>query len=121
MTRRLIPSGCPILGKVIARRRSQLGLKQRELAELVGASRSAVAMYERGLKAVPSLVLPKIAAALACAFEGARRDHSPHHGAVMRAGRSGVTCRPTGDKVSESDTCHPMIVRQAPQNGPPEP
>ena len=53
----------------IAVRRQALGLTQRQLAERLDVSRSAVAMWECE-KSVPSLaLLPRLAAALGCAIE----------------------------------------------------
>lgn len=55
--------------KIIAARRNALGLSQQELAEELGVSQSAVAMWETGKRKPRSGELPKLAQVLGCTID----------------------------------------------------
>lgn len=57
------------LGDAIARRRADLGVSQRELAELCGTTQSAIARLESGARAPRLDTLLRVANALDCALD----------------------------------------------------
>jgi predicted transcriptional regulator len=61
----------------VAQRRAQLGLSQRELAELTGTTQSAIARLERGGRPPRIDTLLRIAEALDCDLVVELRPHPP--------------------------------------------
>ncbi|MBD1599864.1 helix-turn-helix domain-containing protein [Pseudomonas typographi] len=66
------------VGKAIARRRSNSGLTQEQVAETLGVGNEAVSRMERGI-VIPNVVrLYQIAAALGCEASELLSEASPH-------------------------------------------
>lgn len=53
----------------ISELRKERGIQQKDLAEMLHIAPNALCQYETGARAVPSALLPAIAAALGCKIE----------------------------------------------------